>query len=123
MHMIAPHFMSTLYFSSFRTIQSVKVKVSDIRSWLCPTLCDPMTVDCHAPLNPQNSPGKNTGVGRHSLLQEIFPTQGQNLGLLYCRQILYCLRYQDLEDKEELDMLSKNVPKVFNGILLLEKGL
>ena len=27
-------------------------------------------------LCPWNSPGKNTGVGSHSLLQEIFPTQG-----------------------------------------------
>ena len=30
-------------------------------------------------LCPQNSPGKNTGVGCHSLLQGIFPTQGLNL--------------------------------------------
>ena len=34
---------------------------------------------------------KNTGVGCHSLLQGIFPTQGSNLGLLHCRQILYHL--------------------------------
>ena len=40
-------------------------------------------------LCPWDSPGKNTGVGSHSLLQRIFPTQGSNLGLLYCRQILY----------------------------------
>ena len=33
-------------------------------------------------LGPWNSPGKNTGVGSHSLLQEIFPTQGGNLLLL-----------------------------------------
>ena len=32
-------------------------------------------------LCPWNSPGKNTGVGRHSLLQGIFLTQGSNLGL------------------------------------------
>ena len=43
---------------------------------------------------PWNSPGKNTGVGCHSLLQGIFPTQGLNLGLLHCRQILYCLNHQ-----------------------------
>ena len=35
------------------------------------------------------SPGKNTGMGCHSLFQEIFPTQGLNLCLLHCRQILY----------------------------------
>ena len=28
-------------------------------------------------------PGMNTGVGCHSLLQGIFPTQGSNLGLLH----------------------------------------
>ena len=29
-----------------------------------------------------DSPGENTGVGCHVLLQEIFPTQGSNLHLL-----------------------------------------
>ena len=32
---------------------------------------------------------KNTGMGSLSLLQQIFPTQGSNQGLLHCRQILY----------------------------------
>ena len=32
-----------------------------------------------------NSPGQNTGVGHHSLLQEIFWTQGSNPRLLHCR--------------------------------------
>ena len=41
-----------------------------------------------------DSPGKNTGVGHHALLQEIFSTQGSNPGLLHCRQILYWLSYQ-----------------------------
>ena len=40
------------------------------------------------------SPGKNTGVHSHSLLQGIFPTQGLNPGLLHCRQILYHLSHQ-----------------------------
>ena len=39
-------------------------------------------------LCPWNSPGKNTGVDSHALLQ-IFPTQGLNLGLLPCRRVLY----------------------------------
>ena len=43
---------------------------------------------------PWNSPGKNTGVGCHFLLQEIFPTQGSNQGLLCFRQILYHLSHQ-----------------------------
>ena len=42
----------------------------------------------------QNSPSQNTGVGSLSLLQGIFPTQGSNPGLLYCRRILYQLSYQ-----------------------------
>ena len=33
-------------------------------------------------LCPQDSPGKNTGVGCHVILQGIFPTQGLNLQLL-----------------------------------------
>ena len=38
-----------------------------------------------------NSPGQNTGVGSHSLLQGIFPTQWLSPGLLHCRLILYQL--------------------------------
>ena len=38
---------------------------------------------------PWNSPGNNTGVGCHPLLQGIFLTQGSNPGLLHCRQTLY----------------------------------
>ena len=45
-------------------------------------------------LCPWDFPGKDTGVGFHFLLQGIFPTQGSNPGLLYCRQILYQLSYK-----------------------------
>ena len=41
-----------------------------------------------------NSPGTNTGMGSHSPLQGIFPTQGSNLGLLHCRQVLYSMSHQ-----------------------------
>ena len=41
-----------------------------------------------------NSPGQNTGMGSHSLLQGIFPTQGSNPGLPHCRQIPYQLSHQ-----------------------------
>ena len=60
----------------------------------CPTLCD--TMDCSPPGSSVHgdSPGKNTGMGCHALLQRIFPTQGPNPGLLRCRRILYQLRYQ-----------------------------
>ena len=52
------------------------------------TLCDPM--DCSLPDSTVHgdSPGKNTGVGFHALLQGIFPIQGLNPGLLHCRWVL-----------------------------------
>ena len=54
----------------------------------CPALCDPMNCSPPGSSVHWDSPGKNTGVGCHSLLQEIFPTQGLNPGLLHCRKIL-----------------------------------
>ena len=54
----------------------------------------PWTVACRL-LCPWNSPGKNTGVGCHSLLQGILLTQGSNPGFLHCRQILYCLSQEN----------------------------
>ena len=43
-----------------------------------------------------DSPGKNTGVGCHALLQGIFPTQKLNPGLPHWRQILYHLSHQGI---------------------------
>ena len=40
---------------------------------------------------------KNTGMGSLTLLQEIFPLQEGNWGLLHCRQILYLLSLVVLE--------------------------
>ena len=61
----------------------------------CPTLqshgLSPTRLLC-----PWNSPGKNTWVDYHFLLQGIFPTQGSNLGPLHCRQIRYHLSYFQL---------------------------
>ena len=59
----------------------------------CLPLCDPM--DCSPPVSSVcgNSPGNNTGVGCHVLLQGIFRTQGLNPGLLHCRKILYRLSH------------------------------
>ena len=60
----------------------------------CSTLCK--SIDCSTPgfFFHGNSPGKNTGVGCHALLQGIFPTQRPNPGLLHCRWILYHLSHQ-----------------------------
>ena len=60
----------------------------------CPTLCDPMDCSLSGSSVHGDSPGKNTGVGCHALLQGIFPTQGSNPGLSHCRQILYHLNHQ-----------------------------
>ena len=45
-------------------------------------------------LCPWDSPGKNTGMGCHALLQGIFPTQGSNPALPNFRWILYQLSQQ-----------------------------
>ena len=65
-----------------------------LAAWSYPTFCDPM--DCSPPgfSVHGDSPGKNTGVGCHALLQGIFPTQGSNPGLPHCRRILYRLNHQ-----------------------------
>ena len=57
-------------------------------------LCDPM--NCRPPGSSVHgdSPGKNTGVGCHALLQGIFPSQRSNPGLPHCGQILYQLSHQ-----------------------------
>ena len=64
----------------------------------CLTLCDPMNCSL-SDFCLWNSPGRNTRVGCHSLLQSILPTQGSNLGLLHCRQILYHLSRQGSPEK------------------------
>ena len=60
--------------------------------WL---FANPWTVACQVPLS-MTSPGQNTGMGSHSLLQGIFPTQGSNPGLPCCRQISYQLNHQGI---------------------------
>ena len=59
-------------------------------------------------LCPWNSPGKNTGVSSHSLLQGIFPTQGSNLWLLH---LLHCQAdslplFQKNKNKDTYHLLS-----------------
>ena len=62
----------------------------------CQTLCNCDSMDDSLPGSSahEDSPGKNTGVGCHVLLQGILPTQGLNPGRPHCRQILYCLSHQ-----------------------------
>ena len=62
---------------------------------LCPTLCN--TMDCTPPrlLCPWDSPGKNTGVGSHFLLQRNLPTQRSNPHLLHWQADSLPLSYQE----------------------------
>ena len=78
---------------------------SECESHSCLTLYDPMVC-------PWNSPGQNTGVGCRALLQRIFPTQGLNQGLLYCRWILYHLnpRTRDTELGREAKLAHTSQP-------------
>ena len=45
-------------------------------------------------LYPWDSPGKNTGVGFHALLQEIFSTQWSNPGFPHCKCIIHFLSHE-----------------------------
>ena len=88
--------------TNLNSLKKKRFRIGDLRTskmshtkWVkvaqsCLTLCDPMDYT----YSPWNSLGQNTGVGSHSLLQGIFPTQESNWGLLHCRQILYQLSYQ-----------------------------
>ena len=67
---------------SIKCMCNVKAKFAP----LCLTICDP-----HILYQLSQEYWK---VGSLVLLQGIFPSQESNLGLLYCRQILYQLSYQ-----------------------------
>ena len=60
------------------------------------TFCNPMDYSLPDSSVHRDSPGKNTGVGCHALLQggDRIPTQGSYPGLLHCRRILYQLSQQ-----------------------------
>ena len=78
---------------------------------LCPTLCDTMDCSLSGCLNHGGSPGKNTGMGYHTLLQGIFPTQGANPGLPYCRQILHHLNHQGSPGMVQICLINYLPPK------------
>ena len=63
---------------------------------LCPTVCGPMDWSLLGSSVHGDSPGKNTGVGCPSLLQEIFLTEGSSPGLPHCRQIVCYLSYKGI---------------------------
>ena len=59
-------------------------------------------------LCPWDSPGKNTGVGSHALLQGIFLNQRSNPGLLHCRWILNHLSHQGSPSRYEENNIPSN---------------
>ena len=63
------------FFTSWATREAINCKVHAKLLQLCPTLCHPL--DYSLPGSSVHSPGKNTGVGCHALLQGIFPTRDQ----------------------------------------------
>ena len=90
------HTISSLFwfFSVFLCLSLSLCAVLCLVTQSCPTLCNPMDCSPSGSSIRGDSPGKNTGVGSHALLQGILPTQGSNRGLPHCRQILYCLSHQ-----------------------------
>ena len=71
-----------LSLSSFMKVK-VSISCSVVSDSLRPHGLQPSRLLC-----PWDSPGKNTGVGCHALLQGIVLTQGLNPGLLHHRRIL-----------------------------------
>ena len=69
-----PIFLKTsmIYFSLFPPLVSLLLVFNESRSVKSNSLRP------HGLYSPGNSPGQNTGMGSHSLLQVIFPTQGSN---------------------------------------------
>ena len=65
-------------------------------------------------LCPWDSPGKNTGVGCHFLLQGIFLIQWSNPGLPHYRQILYHLGHQGSQSWSPLLSKEVGVPSVIH---------
>ena len=84
----------------FKTLftRGILLQYTELRRYLCTVnrsshvwlFATPWTIALSL-LCPWNSPGRNTGVDCHFLLQRIFLTQGSNPGLLHWRQILYQL--------------------------------
>ena len=77
-----------------------------------PTFCSPMDYSPPGSSVQEGSPGKDSGVGCHALLQWILPTRASNPGLLHCRCILYHLVLKNLGGaKGEMCVVSTGMHK------------
>ena len=70
----------------------------------------------------EDSPGRNTVVDCHALLQGIFPTQGWNSGLSHCRRILYHLSHQGSPGKSPKQLIFLKHPDAGKDWGQEEKG-
>jgi len=93
-HQVAKGWELQLQHQSFQWMQKGKSPVVSDSLWP------------HRLYSPWNSPGQNTGVSSHFLLQGIFPTQGSNPGLLHWRQILYQMSHQGSPSNEYSVLIS-----------------
>ena len=95
----------------------LKVKVLVAQS--CPTICGP--VAHQAPLSMEFS-SKNTGMGSHFLLQEIFPTQGSTMGppALQADSMVWATRgatYPYIQKKKRKKKFQADARYLFQGFL------
>ena len=76
LHMLFPltEILLSPIFKKYLNLKITSLEVKVLVAQLCPTLCHPM--DCSLPgfSVHGDSPGKNTGVGSHSLLQGLVLT-------------------------------------------------
>ena len=121
---VLPSQLGCKLFNNTETI-SIFCAVLCLVTQSCPTLCNPM--DCRSSCYSVHgdSPGKNTGVGCHALLQGIFPTQGLNTGFPHCRWILYQLSHQgsppgSIQDLSSLTRDQTRVPCSRSRVLTTE---
>ena len=89
------------------------------RNWKCWSLSLVQRLQLHGLLCPWDSPGKNW-VGCHFLLQGIFPTQGSNLGLLHCDQILYHLSHLGSPQRKNRGIKNSEAGKLWAASQKLE---
>ena len=93
----------------------------------CAVLCvvARLFADCSLPGSSVygDSPGKNTRVGVHALLQGIFPTQGSNPGLQHCRRFFTSWATREAQRWNEISINPSSTIKnhdKYNVVLLFK---
>ena len=81
-----------LFSTGHTSKHSSSIRKSESENESCSVMSN--SLQPHGLYSPRNSPGQNTEVGSHFLLQGIFSTQGSNPGLPHSRWILYQLSHK-----------------------------